>query len=407
MISDYEACLKCSICELHCPVLPVEPRFPGPKNGGPGFERLRAAGQAVDESGLDWCLGCRTCEVVCPSGLSPATLVNRPKVRKVARHGLRFRDWLLTHTDLLGAVSVRLPRVTNAVLSWQPVRTVMERTLKLDRRRPMPRYAGQTFRAWFARRRSPWRDRPAPNGRVAYFHGCSVQYMLPDLGRQTVELLEHNGFEVVLPPQRCCGLPLIGNGAVAAALPQAEYNLAALRPLVAAGIPVVFTSTSCSLTVRHEYAHLLELAGAADVAAGCYDIAEFLVSCLDRGLLRTDFRAPARALPVPYHQPCHQRVQGIGTPSVRLLRLIPGVDAWHLDAGCCGASGTHGFKVEKYDLSMRVGAPLAAAVRETGAARVVSDCEACRWQIEHASGVTAVHPVTVLWEAYGLGARGL
>jgi len=401
VITEYDACLKCSICELHCPVLRVEPRFPGPKNGGPGYERLRAAGQAVDESGLDFCLGCRTCEVVCPSGLHPATLVAKPKARKVARHGLRFRDWLLTHPGLLGAVGVRLPSLTNTLLSWPVARIGMDRAIRLDHRRPMPRYAGETFRAWFARRPNPWGDCPAPNGQVAYFHGCSVEYMLPELGRQTVAVLEHNGFEVVLPPQRCCGLPLIGNGAVLAARPQAEYNMAHLRPLVAKGIPVIFTSTSCSLTVKQEYYHLLALDGAAEVAAGCYDISEFLVSCLDRGILRTDFRAVAEML--PYHQPCHQRAQGIGTPAIRLLRLVPGANTCNLDAGCCGASGTHGFKAEKYDLSMQVGEPLKTAILETGAGRVASDCEACRWQIEHATGTPAVHPVTVLWEAYGLG----
>ncbi|OTA41402.1 MAG: hypothetical protein A6D92_07075 [Symbiobacterium thermophilum] len=81
----------------------------------------------------------------------------------------------------------------------------------------MPRYANHSFREWFFRRRSPWRDRPAPNGRVVYFHGCSVQFMEPHIGRHVVEVLEHNGFEVVLPPQKCCGLPLIANGDLKAA----------------------------------------------------------------------------------------------------------------------------------------------------------------------------------------------
>jgi ferredoxin len=97
----YDACLKCSICELHCPVFRVVPEFPGPKNGGPGLERLRAAGRPVDESGLEHCLGCRTCEVVCPSGLKPATLIHRPKIEKV-----RFEDMDIIRVERGSAISI-------------------------------------------------------------------------------------------------------------------------------------------------------------------------------------------------------------------------------------------------------------------------------------------------------------
>lgn len=400
MIDAYDACLKCSICELHCPVLRVSPRFPGPKNGGPGAARLRAAALPVTEAGLDLCLGCRTCDVVCPSGLHPAALVNQARINRVRRRGLSLRDWLLTRSELLGRAGTALPRLTNAALASRPVRWAMDRTLGLDRRRPLPRYPRSTFRSWFSRRPDPWRDRPAPRGTVAYFHGCSTNYMLPEIGRQTVAVLEHNGYRVVLPQQRCCGLPLIGNGDPDTARAWARHNIAQLLPYAEQNIPIVFTSTSCSLAVKQEYADVPGLPGAAAVAAAAYDIFEFLLACHARGELRTDFRPLAQNL--PYHQPCHQRAQAIGTPALTLLRLIPGVNAWNLDTGCCGASGTHGFKREKYDLAMAVGAPLAEAIRSSAAPRALSDCEACRWQIEHATGIPAVHPVTVFWEAYGL-----
>jgi glycerol-3-phosphate dehydrogenase subunit C len=400
VINLYDACLKCNICELHCPVFKVDGRFPGPKNGGPGLERLRAAGKAVDETGLDLCLGCRTCEAVCPSGISPAALIHKPKIEKVRRKGLTFRDWLLTHSEFMGKVAMPVAPVANAALKVAPLRTAMEKVVRVARHKPFPTFAGSTFRGWFAKRVSPWREKPAPNGQVVYFHGCSTNYMLPEVGKQTVAILEHNGFEVVLPPQKCCGLPLMGNGELEEARGWASYNLEQLRPYAAAGIPIVFTSTSCSLTVKHEYEHLLGLEGAGAVGSQCYDLFEFLLLLHEQGKLRLDFKPMAEEL--PYHQPCHQRVQGIGTPVVRLLRLIPGVKTYNLDAGCCGASGTHGFKQEKYGLSMAVGRNLGEALRAAGGARSISDCEACRWQMEHLSGKTAVHPLTVVFEAYGL-----
>lgn len=401
MIQEFDACLKCSLCELHCPMLRVAPEFPGPKNGGPGLARLRAAGEVAELEHLDLCLGCRTCDTVCPSGIQPAELIAIPKIERVGRKGLSFRDWVLTHTSVIGPIAVRMPGLTNGALANKPLRWAMQKVLRIERRKPMPKYAGESFRAWFARHRSPWQNQPAPNGKVAYFHGCSAQFMEPHVGRHVVEVLEHNGFEVVLPAQKCCGLPLIANGDLAAASGNGRFNISKLRPVAEQGIPIVVSSTSCSLTLKQDYSRLLHLDGAEVVAHQVYDISEFLMACHEQGLLRTDFKRLDERL--PYHQPCHQRAQGIGIPAVELLNLIPGVAAWNLDAGCCGSSGTFGFKEEKFEVSMKVGGPMRDALLTAGTARSVSDCETCRWQMEYQAGTTAVHPISILWEAYGLG----
>ena len=401
MISEYDACLKCTICEVHCPVLRVAPEFPGPKNGGPGLARLRAAGEVAELDHLDLCLGCRTCDTVCPSGLQPSELVNEPKVRRVGVRGLAFRDWVLTHTYLVGPIAVHMPGLVNGVLANRPIRWTMEKVLGIDRHKPMPRYANRSFRAWFAKHESPWKDRPAPNGKVAYFHGCSTQFMEPQIGQHVVEVLEHNGFEVILPEQTCCGLPLIANGDLNAAAHNGRFNLRHLLEPAEQGIPIVVSSVGCSLVLKHDYPNVLHLDGADVVARQVYDISEFLLACHEQGMLRTDFLYMDQRL--PYHQPCHQRAQGIGVPAVALLNLIPGVETWNIDAGCCGSAGTYGFKKEKYEVSMRVGTPMRDALLASGAPRAVSDCETCRWQIEYQTGIRAIHPISVIWEAYGLG----
>jgi glycerol-3-phosphate dehydrogenase subunit C len=53
---------------------------------------------------------------------------------------------------------------------------------------------------------------------------------------------------------------------------------------------------------------------------------------------------------------------------------------------------------------MAVGDGLFRAVRDAGPDVAACDSETCRWQIEHGSGVHAVHPVELLHRAYGLAA---
>ena len=45
-------------------------------------------------------------------------------------------------------------------------------------------------------------------------------------------------------------------------------------------------------------------------------------------------------------------------PAIRILRLIPGVKVVELDQGCCGLSGSYGFKKEKYNIAMQIGQAL-------------------------------------------------
>jgi len=88
---------------------------------------------------------------------------------------------------------------------------------------------------------------------------------------------------------------------------------------------------------------------------------------------------------------------------MRLLRLIPGVQLEEVDEGCCGISGTFGVKVEKYDLSMKIGSRLFAAVKAAGTDAVLADCETCRMQVEHGAGAHSAHPIDILARAYGHG----
>jgi glycerol-3-phosphate dehydrogenase subunit C len=85
-----------------------------------------------------------------------------------------------------------------------------------------------------------------------------------------------------------------------------------------------------------------------------------------------------------------------------LMREIPGVEVVDLAAGCCGMAGTFGMKTSSYDLSMLTGKPLFDRVAQLAPDIVASDCSTCRMQLAHATGLPAVHPLTLLAEAYGV-----
>ena len=136
------------------------------------------------------------------------------------------------------------------------------------------------------------------------------------------------------------------------------------------------------------------------VSDGIYDICEYLLMLHDRGELRTDFQP--LPITVTYHAPCQQQGHGIGKPALDLMALVPELRVIENDATCCGVAGTYGLKREKYEIAMKVGRGLFDQIADAAPELAVCDSETCRWQIEKASGVKSVHPVELLYRAYGL-----
>ena len=125
------------------------------------------------------------------------------------------------------------------------------------------------------------------------------------------------------------------------------------------------------------------------------DAMEFILGCIERGELDLS-EADTTPLDIIYHAPCHLRAQGIGFPGLDILRMLPGIHAVNADAGCCGISGSYGFKKEKYDIGMAIGSKLFDTIKDSGIRQVATECGTCKVQIIHGTGNPCDHPLTIL-----------
>ena len=391
-------CVKCTICESFCPYSQATPLFPGPKYVGPQAERFRRTGVSPDAS-VDYCSRCGICTQVCPQGVKIAEINSQARAHLWEDRGIPLRNQLIARPSVLGRLGTPVAPLANWTLHNRALRWLGERLLGVHRDAALPRFAGRTFQRWARKHVSPAAERT-----IVYFHACGTNYYEPAVGRMTVEVLEHNGFHVVVPPQDCCGLPLQSNGNFPAARAYVRRLAANLAPYAREGCAIVSNSTSCGLMLKREAREILEVEDddVAVVSDAMFDLCEFLLLLHERGELRTDFKP--LELTVPYHAPCQQQGHGIGKPALDLFALIPGLRAIELDAACCGIAGTYGIKKEKYEISMTVGERLFGELRVSNGDLAACDSETCRWQIEHGADMHAVHPVELLHRAYGLGA---
>jgi Fe-S oxidoreductase len=119
-----------------------------------------------------------------------------------------------------------------------------------------------------------------------------------------------------------------------------------------------------------------------------------------QGKLKRNFQ-PVE-MKVAAHTPCHVKALGSDSAVSQLLSLIPGLELHTIEKGCSGMAGAFGLTSRHFETSMQIGTPLFEHVREGGFQLGVSQCSACRMQIEQGTPVAAVHPLKLLALSYGL-----
>ena len=390
---NFEACQKCSICNEVCPMMEVNPLYPGPKKAGPDQERYRLKDPAFYDYALKYCLNCKRCEVACPSGVQVADLIQRARLDYAPRPKHPLRDTMLASTDFVGSLASPFAPIVNAVLPLKPVKAILDGAFAIDKRRTFPKYSPQTFERWFRRKAAPKQGKY--NKFVTFYHGCYANYNYPQLGKDFVKVVNAAGYGVhLLENERCCGVALMANGMEKQAVRQARTNIASMVTAAGKGEMILTASSSCTFMMRNEYGEVLGLP-----AEGYRDSLEltckWLYEKIEAGEVKLAFR-PDFKMRLAYHTACHMQRLGWQNYTIELLRMIPGVTLTVLDQNCCGISGTFGFKKEYYPYSQEIGSRLFADIKAVAPDAVVTECETCKWQIEMSTGTPVMNPLSVL-----------
>jgi len=390
-------CYKCTTCDTSCPVAEVDDEFPGPKFQGPEQWRLKRKDDADIDESITSCSNCMRCDSACPSSVPLSQMHNEARgeyVREqqsvLSREYLRNR--LLSNYRTVARLASKTPRLANAATGLGAVAWLGEKLLGITAEREFPEFATQTFREWWAERGGAQVD--DPDKRVAYFHGCYANFNTPEVGKAMVRVFEHFGYEVLVPPQGCSGTPMFANGMLGDARRHATTNVAELSAAIADGADVIASCTSCSLSLRQEYPELFDIDGIDDVAENTFEALEYLRIYEDLEGALEDANAGGEAF--AYHAPCHARNQGLARQAVETFREVDGVVIEDVGDSCSGISGTYGWKAEKYETSMEIGAEMFDHMEEATGEVGMTECPTCASQMEHGTGYEIEHPLQLL-----------
>jgi len=233
--------------------------------------------------------------------------------------------------------------------------------------------------------------------KVIYYAGCFANYYDPEVGKALIKILRRSGIEVILPEQKCCGMPMLANGNLKGARENIEYNLKSLTRAASPDHDILTTCPSCNLMLRKECLAFFESEEARFVSSHVYDAGEYLLRLHRQGRLNLDLRE--MPLRVFYHNPCHLKVQNLTREPVELLKLIPALVVSGVNTSCCGMGGSYGMKKANYDLSVAIAEKVWREVKAASADLVVTECGGCKLQIESGTGAKVVHPLVLLDQA--------
>lgn len=380
-------CIKCGNCQAVCPLYQETKTEDMVARGKVHLAAAVLKGVLKPTKDLTrifaTCLICKACAGSCPSGVAPDKIVLAARVMLAKERSLPLAKKLLFKClaqPTLFKAGMAIGAKTQDLFFKRSEDSMNIRypVSGLELRRVMPVLADKPFLL----------NLPAinkvtdPRSKVAFFSGCTTNFIYPNTGQAFLTVMAHNNIEVVVPKkQHCCGTPVLLHGDTATAMDIAKSQVAIFSQCDVDALVTV--CGTCGEAFKKHYPELLKdvpeySEKAAILAKKVYDFSQLLVNL--QPLNKENLGVVNKT--VTYHQPCHVG-RGIGAVQepLKIIKTIPGLKFNPLKQPnrCCGGAGS--FSLTHYDLSYKILKRKLADIASTTTATVITACGSCRMQL--------------------------
>jgi glycerol-3-phosphate dehydrogenase subunit C len=444
------ACSDCDVCRFlmdsDCLMFPELYRL---------YDKEMETGEPITSTELrnlvDRCNFCALCP--CPNIRED---IIRAKTQFIQRDGLKLGVRTLEDVERMAKLCGIYPRMANRLFQNKLSAGLLKAALGIHQERRIPLFPEENFKQWVQKHNLNTQPKTQNTRKIAYFAGCTANYLFQDVPNAVVEVFRVNGIDVYYPKQKCCGMPSLLEGDSILTMKFVRFNLEHLAEAVSNGYDIVCSCPTCGFMLRHilpqdayysdeyqdsigadkdylkipavnsgdnadgqqfdllkrnMYEGILKDDGyfsAIDpmkrilVAENTFDLGKYLTDLHRKGELKANFGGVSGRM--VYYPPCHLREQNIGRPYLELLNLLPDINLEPINGSlyCCGMAGIMGFKREFHDSSLHLGNRLMNKINELKPEILVTDCLSCRLQFKQPLPYEVYHPIEILKKGYGL-----
>jgi Fe-S oxidoreductase len=319
-------------------------------------------------------------------------------------HPPSLRARMIAHISTLNRLGMLFPQLFNAVVTHRISSRLLKKTLSFAPLRSIPTLNRITLRKWAGRHLDALNDSlPKSAPAVILFVDEFTNFNDTSLGITAIRLLNRLGIRILIEKHAESGRTYISKGFLKKARLLARTNVKQLGHKVSNSVPLVGIEPSAILSFRDEIPELVgdDLhADAMTLAENSYTIEEYIVAAYEEGRIDRSMFTDKR-VHVKLHGHCQQKAVASTVPVKKMLAIPENYEVIEIPSGCCGMAGSFGYEKEHYDLSMKVGElVLFPAVRAVGKEELIAaPGTSCRHQIKDGTGITAYHPLEILYTA--------
>lgn len=348
---------------------------------------------------MDLCISCKGCKAECPSNVDMAKYKAEFLQHYYDANGIPLRSWLIANITLFNNIGSWAPSLYNAILKNKITSGLFKRITGFSQKRDIPLLHKKTLKDWFRQYKNH-----QPEGILVYlFADEFTNYNDVEIGIKAVKVLNKLGYRVEIPEHDQSGRTYLSKGLIKKARKIAYKNINLLSDKITETNPLIGIEPSAILTFKDEYIDLTRgdiQQAARKMSPNCYLFDDFIMREVNAGRISKEHFIKGNNK-IKLHGHCHQKALASTVSTLQMLSLPSGNQVEEIKSGCCGMAGSFGFEKEHYDVSMKIGElVLFPSVRKSDSVTIIAaPGTSCRHQIKDGTGVTAFHPIEILYSA--------
>lgn len=387
MFKEVFQCIRCASCLNVCPVYRLISGLVFGKVYTGGIGTILTAwteGLKATKDIHGFCIQCGNCVKICPGKINIPDLILEIRRRLIEEEGLPLKlkaiysivnNRRVFHTVLRALSKIQKPFKEGLFIRHLPF-ALSDLTEHIS----LPAIADKPFRDTF--KHIPQKH---SQEKIAFFAGCLIDFVYPEIGEALLKILKHAGIEMIFPEeQTCCGAPALYSGVTEVAINNLLQNLEAFEKqkteLIVSACP------TCVLVLKDKGLRLLRkekgpssiLERAERVFKNVLDTTSLINKLIDEGRIKFK-RSVSKKL--TYHDPCHLKRSLNVWQEPRLNLEKAGftlVEMFESDM-CCGMGGSYSIKFP--EISAKILDRKLKNILDTKVDLVCTDCPGCVMQI--------------------------